>query len=197
MKAGAKEIIAKLQSLASPENVAGMARFGINPHNTLGVSVPELRRMAKEIGKDHRLAQELWESGIHEARLLACFIDTQEEVTEAQMESWVKGFDSWDVCDVCCSDLFDRTAFAHRKAVGWSGREEEFVKRAGFILMAALAVNWALRNIGKRNRNLNKIAVETAQEIRQIDSRTARWIAADALRELQSDAVQRRINKVK
>ncbi len=229
MKAGAGEIIAKLQSLANPENVAGMARFGINTRNTLGISVPELRRTAKEIGKDHGLAQELWESGIHEARLLACFIDTPEEVTESQMENWVKDFDSWDVCDLCCSDLFDRTEFAHRKAVEWSQREEEFVKRAGFTLMAALAVhdkkasddaflrflpaikreatdprnfvkkavNWALRNIGKRNCNLNKIAIEAAEEIRQIDSRTARWIAADALRELQSNAVQRRINKVK
>jgi len=229
LNASAREIINKLQSLANPKNVAGMARFGINVGNTLGIPVPELRKIAKEIGNDHELARQLWASGIHEAQLLACFIDKPEEVTESQMESWVKDFDSWDVCDLCCSDLFDRTAFAHRKAVEWSSREEEFVKRAGFTLMAALAVhdkkatdaefvrflptikreatdprnfvkkavNWALRNIGKRNKNLNKIAVDTAAGIQQIDSRTARWIAADALRELKSDAVQKRLNKVK
>jgi 3-methyladenine DNA glycosylase AlkD len=229
LKTSAGEIIQKLKSLASPKNVEGMARFGINPNNTLGISVPVLRDIAREAGKDHQLAQELWASSIHEARILACFIDKPEMVTELQMESWVKDFDSWDVCDLCCSDLFDRTKFAHQKAVEWSGREEEFVKRAGFTLMAALAVhdkkasdadflkflpiikrestdernfakkavNWALRNIGKRNLDLNKMAIKTAEEIQKIDSKSARWIAADALRELTGEAVQKRLNKVK
>jgi 3-methyladenine DNA glycosylase AlkD len=229
LKTSADQIIQKLKSLANPKNVEGMARFGINPNNTLGISVPVLRDIAKEAGKDHQLAQELWASGIHEARILACFIDKPEMVTELQMESWVKDFDSWDVCDLCCSDLFDRTKFAHQKAVEWSGREEEFVKRAGFTLMAALAVhdkkasdadflkflpiikrestdernfakkavNWALRNMGKRNLDLNKMAIKTAEEIQKIDSKSARWIAADALRELTGEAVQKRLNKVK
>lgn len=229
MKASAGEIILKLKSLANAENVAGMARFGMNPENTLGVPVPVLRKMANEVGRDHRLAQELWVSGIHEARILACFIDKPEEVTEWQMGKWVKDFDSWDVCDLCCSDLFDRTKFAHQKAVEWSRRNEEFVKRAGFTMMAALAVhdkkasdadfhkflplikreavdernfvrkavNWALRNIGKRNLNLNKMAIKTAQEIQKIDSKAARWIAADALRELTGETIQKRLNKVK
>ena len=223
------DIIQKIKSLSNPEAVKGMARFGINPENTYGVPIPNLRDMAKEIGKDHALAQQLWASGIHEARLLASFIDQPETVTEAQMESWVKDFDSWDVCDQCCSNLFDKTKFAHGKAAEWSKREEEFVKRAGFVLMAALAVhdkkaadedflkflpivkrestdgrnfvkkaiNWALRQIGKRNPNLNKIAIKTAEEIQQIDSKSARWIAADAIRELTGEAVQKKLTKTK
>jgi len=219
------EIIQRIKSLANPENVEGMARFGINPANTYGVSVPVLRKMARETGRDHELALALWASGIHEARLLACFIDRPDMVTEAQMEGWVKDFDSWDICDQCCSNLFDRTPVAHEKAVAWCEREEEFVRRAGFVLMAALsvhdkkasdevflrflplikeyatdqrnfvkkAVNWALRQIGKRNLKLNGAALKTAEEIKKIDSRSARWIASDAIRELSSDAVQKKL----
>lgn len=219
------EIVKKLKSLSNPKAVAGMARFGINPENTYGVSIPNLRRIAKQIGKDHALAQELWASGIHEARILAGMIDEPQMVTEKQMEEWVRDFDSWDVCDQVCSNLFDKTSFAHKKAREWSKREEEFIKRAGFVMMAALsvhdkktkdeaflkflpiikrestdnrnfvkkAVNWALRQIGKRNINLNKEAIKTAKEIQEIDSKPARWIAADALRELTSKAVQKKI----
>ena len=227
--ARAEDIIARIKSLANSKNVEGMARFGINPTNTYGVSIPILRKMVREIGKDHELALELWETGIHEARMLACFIDRPDMVTEEQLESWVKNFDSWDVCDQCCGNLFDRTRFAHKKAVEWCVREEEFVRRAGFVLMACLAVhdkkagdqafieflplikthsgdernyvkkavNWALRQIGKRNQNLNEVAIKTAEEIRQMDSRSARWIASDALRELTGDAVQKKLAGVK
>jgi 3-methyladenine DNA glycosylase AlkD len=211
-------ILKQLKAQSNARNIAGMARFGINPHNTYGISIPTLRRIAKQTGKDHRLAQELWQSGIHEARILAALVDLPEKVTIAQMERWVRDFDSWDVCDQVCSNLFDKTAVAYRQAVAWSRREEEFVKRAGFALMAALAwhdkagsdaafvkflpaikrgatdernfvkkaVNWALRQIGKRNRALNRAAVATAREISQFDSSAARWIAADALRELET-----------
>ena len=221
------EIINKLKSLADPEAVKGMARFGINPKNAYGVSIPNLRKMAKEIGISHDLAQKLWDSDIHEARILASMIDNPEMVTEEQKESWVKDFDSWDVCDQCCSNLFDKTKFAYKKAVEWSSREEEFVKRAGFVLMATLAVhdkkakdedflkffplikrestdnrnfvkkavNWALRQIGKRNLNLNKMAIRTAKEIKTIESKAAKWIASDALRELESESVQKRLRK--
>lgn len=220
-----REIIKQLKSLSNPENVAGMARFGINPNNTYGVSIPTLRNMAKEIGRDHRLAQHLWKSSIHEARILASFIDNPDDVNEEQMERWVEVFDSWDVCDQVCSNLFDKTIFAYNKAFEWSRREEEFVKRAGFVLMACLsvhdknapdedfikflsiiekestdernyvkkAVNWALRQIGKRNKNLNKVAIKTAQEIQQIDSKSARWIASDALRELTGEKIQKKL----
>jgi 3-methyladenine DNA glycosylase AlkD len=221
----ARDILDQLKALANPEAVAGMARYGINPENIYGISIPVLRSIAKQAGRDHGLADELWDSGIHEARLLACFIGDPKQVTEAQMERWAADFDSWDVCDQCCSNLFDKTPFAYQKAVEWSGREAEFTKRAAFALIAALAVhdkkaedarfelflpillreatdernyvkkaaNWALRQIGKRNRRLNRLAIQTAEEIARIDSKSARWIAADALRELQSEKIQKKL----
>src|SRR3989344_4134391 len=219
------DVFKKLKSLANPKNVAGMARFGINPANTLGVPIPILRKLARERGKDRKLAQELWESGIHEARILASMIDDPKLVTGEQLEKWVRDFDSWDVCDQVCMNLFDKTSVAYKKAIEWARRDKEFEKRAGFALMACLAshdkeagdvrfaqffplikqaasdernfvkkaVNWALRQIGKRNRNLNKMAIGTAQEIIKIDSKTAKWIATDALRELTSDAILKRL----
>jgi 3-methyladenine DNA glycosylase AlkD len=219
------EVIQRLKSHSHPEAVKGMARFGINPENTYGVSIPNLRRIAKEAGKDHALAQELWASGIHEAKILASMVDEPKAVTEEQLEAWVKDFDSWDVCDQVCMNLFDRVPLAWQKVGDWSQREEEFVKRAAYTLIACLAwhdkeagdekfvallpvivkgatdernfvkkaVNWALRHIGKRNPSLNKVAIKTAEEIKGIDSRAARWIAADALRELTSEAVQKRL----
>lgn len=219
------EVMDRLKFLAAPDNVAGMARFGINPAGTLGVPIPALRKLAKEAGRDHDLAHRLWESRIHEARILASMVDNPKAVTVEQMEAWVKDFDSWDVCDQCCFNLFSRAPAAYEKAVEWSGREEEFVKRAGFALMARLAwsdkaasderfepfftpiqaasgdgrnfvkksVSWALRQIGKRNRRLNERAILAAREIQAMDSRSARWIASDALRELQSEAVQKRL----
>ncbi len=223
-----EEILIKLKSLSNPDAVAGMARFGINPKNTYGVSIPVLRKMAKQIGKNHLLAQQLWtSSSIHEARILAGMIDVPEKVTETQLERWVKDFDSWDVCDQCCSNLFDKTKVAHKKALEWSKRREAFVKRAGFVLMATLAVhdkeadnrkfmrflpvikreatdernfvkkavNWALRQIGKRNSALNKIAIQKAKEIQKIDSKSAKWIASDALRELTSEAARKKLDR--
>jgi len=211
-----KKILKQLKDMANPEAVAGMARFGINPENTYGISIPNLRRMAKEIGKNHRLAQQLWDSGIHEVRILAGMIDEPGRVTKKQMEDWVKDFDSWDVCDHVCMNLFEKTGFAYKKAIEWSKRDEEFVKRAGFVLMARLAVsdkeaedekflkffplikrestdnrnfvkkavNWALRQIGKRNLNFKSAAIKTAEEIQKIDSKSAKWIASDTIKEL-------------
>jgi 3-methyladenine DNA glycosylase AlkD len=204
-----------------------MACFGINSNNTYGVSIPNLRKMAKEIGKNHELAQQLWESEIHEARILASMVDDSKMITEKQMEDWVKNFDSWDVCDQVCMNLFDKTKFSYTKINEWSKRNDEFIKRAGFALIACMAVhnkdikdkdfikllpiikrestddrnfvkkavNWALRQIGKRNINLNKEAIKTAKEIQKIDSKNAKWIANDAIRELTSKNVQKRLNK--
>jgi 3-methyladenine DNA glycosylase AlkD len=220
-------ILRKLRSLANPANVEGMARYGISPEGTLGINIPTLRKMAGEIGVDHKLSQELWKSGVHEARLLAGFVDDPDLVTEKQMERWVLDIDSWDICDLVCSNLFDRTPFAYKKAVEWTRRKETFVKRAGFVLMAALsvhdkdaqdktflkflpiikreatdernfvrkAVNWALRQIGKRNMALNRAAIKSAREIRDIDSKSARWIASDALRELEGEKTQSRVSR--
>jgi 3-methyladenine DNA glycosylase AlkD len=224
-----KEVLKKLKSMSNPEAVTAMAQFGINTRKAFGVSLPNLRKMVKEIGRSHSLAERLWRSGIHEARILAGMIDDPTMVTQEQMERWVKDFDSWDLCDLCCSNLFDKTDFAHQKAVEWSKRDEEFVKRAGFVLMACFAVhdkkakdqqfekffpiikreakdernfvkkavNWALRQIGKRNFRLNKKAIKIASEIQNIDSKSARWIASDALRELNSQAVQKRLKAKK
>lgn len=212
-----KEVISYLKSKTSRENREGMARFGIATDNALGIPVPILRKLAKEIGKNHQLALELWESNIHEARLLATMIDNPKEVTAKQMESWVKDFNSWDICDQCCGNLFDKTPFTVEKIYLWSKHKEEFTKRAGFALMAYLAVhdkkmtnkeflaffpiikreatdernfvkkavNWALRQIGKRNSNLQKRAIELAEEIKTINSPTAAWIAGNALSELK------------
>jgi len=221
------DILARLKTLADPKAVEGMARYGINPQNTYGVSIPNLRKIARETGINHTLAQELWASGIHEARILASMIDDPSMATEEQLESWVKDFDSWDVCDQCCMNFFEKTGFAYHKAVEWSKSDEEFVKRAGFVLMARLAVsdknaddeifetffpiikreafdnrnyvkkavNWALRQIGKRNINLNKKAILIAGEIQKMDSRSAKWIASDAIRELTGESVQKRLHR--
>lgn len=135
------ELMSLLKKQRNPKNIAGMARFGINPKNTLGISIPCLRSLAKKIGKDHQLARQLWATKIHEARLLAGFIDDPRLVTRGQMDSWVKDFDSWDICDQVCSNLFDQTPFAYAKARQWTARKEEYVRRAGFVLMAALSVH--------------------------------------------------------
>jgi len=220
------EILQLLASRPDPHAVEGMARYGIVAKKVYGGwSIPALKKLAREIGRHHALAQELWASEFHEARTLATLIDEPEKVTERQMNQWAKDFDNWAVCDCACINVFRYTRFAHRKCVEWSTRPEEFVKRAAFALMAGLAVadkaasdeaflkflplikraavdernmvkkgvNWALRQIGKRNARLNRAAFAAAREIRRGDSRAARWIASDARRELQSPAVQRRL----
>jgi 3-methyladenine DNA glycosylase AlkD len=214
-----EDVMKELSSLYNPAAVAGMARFGVKVKKAYGVSAPAGRALAKRIGRNHGLAQKLWHSEIHDARGLAALIDDPHSVTERQMESWARDFDSWDICDGCCNNLFRKTKFAYQKASKWTSRKEEYVKRAGFVLMACLAVhdkkasdqqfvrflaiikresrdernfvrkavNWALRQIGKRNLNLRRRAIQTAREIHALDSRAARWIAADALRELSSE----------
>ena len=221
------EIVSALKAHGNWGNVEGMARFGITSKKVLGVSTPVLRGLAKRIGKNHKLAAGLWKTGILEARILAAFVDEPGRVTAAQMDRWASGFDSWAVCDGVCIHLFVDTPYAHGKAALWSSDEREFVRRAGFALMACLAVhdrkapdrqferffpsirraaldernfvkkavNWALRQIGKRNAGLNRKAIRLAESIRRMDSKSARWIAADALRELKSRDVQKKVRK--
>jgi 3-methyladenine DNA glycosylase AlkD len=211
-----KEILDALHARANPANLAGMGRYGINTTHALGIPVYELRAIAKTIRGNHALAAELWASGIHEARILATIIDDPRRVTRRQMDGWVLDFDSWDVCDQACQNLFRYTPHAWDMAVKWAQSGHEFVRRAGFAMMAGLAakdkhaqdedfvdlfpllaaaavdernmvkkaLNWALRAIGKRNPNLRKEAVAAAWKIHEIDSPSARWIARDALREL-------------
>ncbi|MBN1287161.1 MAG: DNA alkylation repair protein [Anaerolineae bacterium] len=226
-------IMAQLESMGDPEVVAGLARVGSTPGKLYGVKIPKVRALAKDIRqayrKDkaarHALAAQLWDSGVHEARILASIIDDPAQVAEEQIERWAADFDSWDVCDQCCMNLFEKTPFAYAKAVEWSTREEEYVKRAGFVMMARLAVsdkragddaftpflpvivreatdernmvkkavNWALRQIGKRNLALNAAAIATAGQIQALDSKAARWVASDALRELTDAKIQARL----
>jgi len=224
-----KQVVDRLKFLGDPKAVEGMARFGIQSSNSFGVSVPKLRTLAREVGRDHPLALKLWETGLHDARLLATMIDDPRQVTVDQMDKWVRDFDSWDVVDGSCGNLFDKTPFAVAKAKEWCKRDEEFVKRAGFVLIAELAVhdknakdqvfldflplivggasdkrnfvkkavNWSLRQIGKRNLKLNKAAASTALKIRKIESGSAKWIASDALRELKSPQVLKRLRENK
>jgi 3-methyladenine DNA glycosylase AlkD len=225
--ASVKDVLDKLQSKAKPEQLPGMAKYGITVEKRLGVSVPDMRKLAKELGRDHEMALDLWRTGMAEARIVAGMVGDPAKLTEEQMEEWVKGVDSWDVCDQVCMNLFEKNQLAWKKIIDWSEREEEFVKRTAFSLIACLAwhdkrasdekfiellpvimreatdernfvkkaVNWALRNIGKRNLNLNEAAINTAKEIKRLDSKAARWIAADAIRELESDAVQSRLKR--
>jgi len=224
-----QEVIKKIKSLRNPENVKGMVRYGINPRNNLGVSIYKMRPIAKEIGRNHDLAIKLWNSDIHDARLLACFIDDPDKLTSEQMDSWAKDFDSWDICDQTCTSLFDLNPLAWKKVFEWAEQDEEFVKRGAFALIAGLsvhdkkasdkkfeqffpiikkhsidernyvkkAVNWALRNIGKRNLNLNKKTIELSKNILTINSKTAKWIARDAIRELSTEKIQKKIKKRK
>ena len=224
-----EEVLEMLAAKADPDQLEGMARYGMTVENRLGVKVPQMRKIAKEIGVDHKLALELWETGVIEAMILASMVDVPDEVTEEQMEAYVQDFDSWDVCDQVCMNLFDKTPLARKKIHDWSDREEEFVKRAAYALIACLAVHdkgasdeefislipvikagatdtrnyvkkavsWALRNTGKRNPELNTIALATARELRGIDSKSARWIGSDAIRDLTSDATMRKFERMK
>jgi 3-methyladenine DNA glycosylase AlkD len=215
------ELIKQLKSLANPEDAEGMVRFGIGGAMTLGIRIPILRKIAKAHQNDHQLASALWTSGIHEVRILASMVDDPAQVTEEQMEAWVNDFDSWDVCDQVCMNLFDKHPLAYEKAVEWSQREEEFVRRAGFAMMAVLAlhdktaddsafepffarmqagaqddrnfvkkaVNWALRQIGKKRPGLASRCVQLAQELAESDSKSARWVGKDALREFEKKGI--------
>jgi 3-methyladenine DNA glycosylase AlkD len=221
------EVLKQLDAIADPTRLAGMARYGISTTNALGVSIPELRRVARRLGNDHDRALALWTTGVHEARILASMTDEVARVTPSQMDAWALEFDSWDLCDQVCGNLFDRTPHAFRKARAWSASGGEFVRRAGFATMACAAVhrkdvgdkpfeaflpaivgastdernyvkkagNWALRQIGKRDSALNRQAIATAKQVAGLDSGAARWIAADALRELTSPAVQNRLRR--
>jgi 3-methyladenine DNA glycosylase AlkD len=221
--------VAELKRFGERRNIEGMARFAIRAKRVLGVSKPRMDELAGKIGRNHTLALQLWETGIHDARILAGMVAERKRVTAALMDRWVKHFDNWDICDGTCCHLFVFAEPAWVKAFAWSGRQKEFEKRAGFALAAYLAVhdkaapdaafqqylkviereaedernfvrkavNWALRNIGKRNIKLNREAIRVAEKLRKRDSRAARWIAADALRELRSNAVQRRLQAKK
>lgn len=214
-------ILSELQSVSEPEYLKKMAHFGIDVSKAYGIRVPNIRKLAKQMGKNQELSLLLWETGFHEARLLATFIGDYKLITESQVNQWTKDFTSWDTCDQACVNLFVKTPYFKLKVLEFTKAEEEFVKRAGFVLMAAAAVhlskepdetflsflpiiereaydnrnfvkkavNWALRQIGKRNAFLHQHAINTANNILAQQNKKANWIALDALRELNSDAV--------
>ncbi len=222
-----ERVLRELKEIADPKVRAKMAYFGVKVPKAYGITTPVLHAFARHIGKDQRMAEELWSSGVHEARILAALIGEPEKITSAQMERWVRDFDSWDIVDTACCYLYAYAKPAWEKIHEWSGRRAEFEKRAAFSLAAYLsykdkaaedarferflsviereahdersfvrkAINWALRNIGKRNVRLNRAAIRSAERIRAQGSRAARWIAADALRELSSEAVQTRLRR--
>jgi len=213
--------------MADPKLLKQEKRLGIDVSQGLGISIWDLRKVAKELGKDQALAEALWQTGIREARLLAGYVADPATISEPTIEAWVADFNSWDIVDQV-ADVIWLSPYGVKKAAEWSRRPEEFVKRAGFVIMAGLAVekgttdnvlenflpiiareatdernfvkkavNWALRNIGKRNIALNKKAIRTAKQIAEIDNKAAKWIAKDALKELQSEAVQARLKSKK
>ena len=216
------EILTALRQASNPANLEGMKRFGIDTTHAIGVSIPPIRALAKKIKKNHELALELWKTNIHEVRILASMVDDPAQVTAAQIDEWVKDFNSWDICDQVCGNLFDRTPYAIPKIKEFTAREEEYVKRAGFTLIAEFAmhnktaaddvfmeffpiiereawdernfvkkaVNWALRQTGKRNKALHKEAILCAKRILLQDSKAAKWIAKNALAELEGRGIE-------
>jgi len=221
-----KEVVAHLKSISTPAHLQGMQRFGIDSTHALGVTIPQLRSVAKKIKINHTLALELWQTGVHEARILASMIDDPAQVTAKQIDSWVKDFNSWDLCDQVCGNLFDRTTHVTDKVKKFSTSKHEYVKRAAFTIMAeyavhnktapdkvfiawlkiiereagddrnfvAKAVNWALRGIGKRNKALNVEALKIAKNILAQNTKTAKWVATNAIKELESEAVQKKLS---
>lgn len=211
----AERILREMRALRNPANVAGMARFGIVSATVFGIPVPAIRAMARRLGRDQALAEELWAAGVHEVRILASLVGDPTAISRSTMDRWARDFDNWAVCDACCCDLFDRTPYVWQKIPKWAAGKREFVRRAAFSTLAGAAVhlktapdrhfieglglieryafddrnfvrkavNWALRNIGKRNATLLAPAIACAQRIREQGTRSARWIAADALRE--------------
>jgi len=214
-----------LERRGTKKNRDGMARYGIVADKVFGVSMGTMQSLAKELGRDHKLSEALWKTGWYEARMLASLVGEPDRVTPAQMERWVKSFDNWAVCDTATFVLWDRTPHAWGKVREWSGRKEEFVKRAAFAMLASLtvhdkkapdepylaglklvereavddrnfvkkAVNWALRSIGKRSPALNKASIDVARRLAESPDAAPRWVGKDALRELTSPSVQRRL----
>ena len=219
------EILRYLRSKGSKKNVEGMARYGIVSPKAFGVSVKHLTALSKRIGTDHTLALKLWDTGWFEARILAAFIADPGEMTRTLMNRWANDFDNWAITDGLCLHLFRYTPYAHAQAKLWCGRKKEFVKRAGFSMIATLsvhdkkapdktftsylriierhaiddrnavkkAVNWALRQIGKRNASLYRRAIVTAERLEKKKSPAARWVAKDALREFRNPKIRARV----
>lgn len=222
-----KALTSLLKNLGDKNSVPFMAKYGINPEYALGIKIPVLRNLAKQIGKNHLLALSLWDENYHEGKILASMLAEPSKTTPEMMDEWIGDFNSWDLCDQCCMNLFEKTPYAWDKASEWCNREPEYEKRAGFVMIARLAVsdkkapdekfevflplltkgstdprnfvkkavNWAIRQVGKRNIFLNKKMITLSEELMKTERKPARWIASDALRELKSTPVQNMLSK--
>lgn len=220
------DIVNFFESNIDENNIQTMNRLKAGSNKKYGIRLPILRKLAKDIGKNHELALELWDHGFHETRLLATLIETYENVDESQLDSWVNDFDTWDLCDQACINLLVKMPLAISKIPVWAKSDEEFVKRTAFSLIAVIAVhdkesensyfegffplikdacnddrnfvkksvNWAIRSIGKKNRYLNEKAIILSNEILDYDTKSARWIAKNALKELESEKVQNKFH---
>ena len=218
-------VVARLKRLGTKKQRDAMSRYAIPSHNAFGVSVGKIRDMGKQLGRNHDLAQALWDTGWYEARMLAAFVDDPAQVTPAQMDRWCRDFDNWAITDTICFHLFDKTPHAFAKVKAWSNRRNEFEKRAAFALLASLGVHdkkvsdesfvkclplieraatdernfvkkgvsWALRVIGRRSNDLNRSAVALSKRLCASEEPAARWVGRDALKELTSPAVVRRL----
>ena len=218
-------VLVTLRRLATKHTRDSLPRFGIVADGALGVSVADLRKVAKQLGRDHDLALALWDTGVYDARMLAPFVGEPARMTPAQMDRWCRDFDNWAVCDAACFHLFDKTPHAFRKVEQWSGRKPEFVKRAAFALLASVAlhdkkredepfarclplidaaaddgrnfvkkgVSWALRGVGRRSVALHTASVDLARRLAESGDAARRWVGKDALRELTSPAVTRKV----
>jgi len=220
-------VLAELKALGSERNRAGMARFGINTDKAFGVSIAAMTPLVRKYRRNHALAEALWASGCHEARILAAFVEEPDKVGKTQMNAWAAAFDSWDVCDQVAMRVFARTPYVADRVTRWAADEREFVRRAAFATIAGYAVaakdaddaaflaflpliaahatdprnfvrkavNWALRQIGKRSASLRAPALALARKLAASDDKTARWIGTDAARELSDPKQIARIEK--
>jgi 3-methyladenine DNA glycosylase AlkD len=211
------ETLSRLREAARPDQLDALARFGQTGASRLGLAVPTLRALARELGRDQALALALWDTGIPDAQMLAGMVAEPARLTLAQMDHWVAGMGAWDVCDQACVNAFVKSPLAWDAIPRWAAREAEFEKRAGFALLAVAAVhqktrpdadflarlplieaaagddrnfvkkavNWALRQIGKRSPALREPALTLAQTLCERQERSARWIGTDARRELK------------
>lgn len=222
----AKELVARIKRFSSPAFKAQMQnRFGINTAFALGTPVTTLRQLVKGLPRpDQELADVLWATQIHEARIMASLLADPLQMTRAQLDAWAQDLNSWDICDACSLNVFSKTKTPLKLAEHFMKQEEEFVCRAGFATLACLAmprakttdadlikllprikhhatdprpmvhkaVNWALRNIGKKNPRLTPKALACAHEILDLypTNRPAVWVAKNALWELNSPTIK-------
>ncbi len=217
------QIINEFEELSDVDYAKNMKKFGITYVKSYGLRLPQIRKIAKQCGKNHELALKLWDYGYHETYLLATLVEEPEKVDSLQLNEWIYTFYSWDLVDQACINLLRFMPEAIDSIFIWAEADEEFVKRTAFSLIAVLAVhnknssfdeyfeiikqgskdnrnfvkksvNWALRQIGKSSIQNNKKALDLAYEILEIDNKASKWVARGAIRELESEKVQKKLN---